>query len=219
MLSHMSPGSCALHRGSLAVMALGNPDSHYGRERRAALRSWVWRCVNHAFRLPGDWSTGEEVVSLTFLEAWRLRVKVEPDGAPVCPAARHRQQRDPQRFSGDRRRQAAAGRLPLPPSVPDVAEEVAGRIDDAANGPRPSSGKGCQTTRDAKTWTSPCGPAAPAPPPRTTTAPPSGQPAQPARSAQRSADTPPPAAPPAQQRAEQTLIRGRHTRRTGHTWQ
>jgi RNA polymerase sigma-70 factor (ECF subfamily) len=28
---------------------------------------------NHAFRLTGNWSAAEEVVSLTFLEAWRLR--------------------------------------------------------------------------------------------------------------------------------------------------
>ncbi|PIM65979.1 RNA polymerase subunit sigma-70, partial [Streptomyces sp. JV178] len=26
---------------------------------------------NHAFRLTGDWSTAEDIVSLTFLEAWR----------------------------------------------------------------------------------------------------------------------------------------------------
>lgn len=30
---------------------------------------------NHAFRLTGNWSMAEDVVSLTFLEAWRLRGK------------------------------------------------------------------------------------------------------------------------------------------------
>ena len=35
---------------------------------------------NHAFRLTGNWSTAEEVVSLTFLEAWRLRGTVRPEG-------------------------------------------------------------------------------------------------------------------------------------------
>lgn len=34
---------------------------------------------NHAFRLTGDWSAAEEVVSLTFLEAWRLRSTVRPE--------------------------------------------------------------------------------------------------------------------------------------------
>jgi DNA-directed RNA polymerase specialized sigma24 family protein len=38
---------------------------------------------NLAFRLTGNWSTAEEVVSLTFLEAWRLRSR-------VAPAARRR---------------------------------------------------------------------------------------------------------------------------------
>ena len=33
---------------------------------------------NLAFRLTGNWSTAEEVVSLTFLEAWRLRGRVAP---------------------------------------------------------------------------------------------------------------------------------------------
>ena len=35
---------------------------------------------NHAFRLTGNWSAAEEVVSLTFLEAWRLRGTVRPEG-------------------------------------------------------------------------------------------------------------------------------------------
>jgi len=35
---------------------------------------------NHAFRLTGNWSAAEEVVSLTFLEAWRLRGTVRPGG-------------------------------------------------------------------------------------------------------------------------------------------
>ena len=47
------------------------------------------------------------------------------------------------------------------------------------------------------TWTNPCAPAAPAPPPGLKAA-------SPARSAQRSAGTPQPAAPPARQRAELT---------------
>ena len=39
---------------------------------------------NHAFRLTGSWWAAEDVVSLTFLEAWRLRGRVvdtEADGS------------------------------------------------------------------------------------------------------------------------------------------
>lgn len=34
---------------------------------------------NHAFRLTGNWSVAEDVVSVTFLEAWRRRAKVDTD--------------------------------------------------------------------------------------------------------------------------------------------
>jgi hypothetical protein len=40
---------------------------------------------NHAFRLTGNWSAAEEVVSLTFLEAWRLRGTVRPEGGSLLP--------------------------------------------------------------------------------------------------------------------------------------
>jgi RNA polymerase sigma factor (sigma-70 family) len=88
---------------------------------------------NHAFRLTGNWSAAEEVVSLTFLEAWRLRGRVEPDGGSLRPwllGIASNVTRNVSRAA--RRHQAALGRLPLPPSVPDFADELAGRIDDAA---------------------------------------------------------------------------------------
>ncbi|MFD4509312.1 RNA polymerase sigma factor [Streptomyces sp. NPDC058457] len=40
---------------------------------------------NHAFRLTGQWTTAEEVVSLTFLEAWRLRASLDEDGGSPRP--------------------------------------------------------------------------------------------------------------------------------------
>jgi RNA polymerase sigma factor (sigma-70 family) len=88
---------------------------------------------NYAFRLTGDWSTAEEVVSLTFLEAWRLRGKVELDGGSLLPwllGIASNVTRNVSRAA--RRHQAAVLRLPVPPSVPDFADELAGRIDDAA---------------------------------------------------------------------------------------
>lgn len=87
---------------------------------------------NHAFRLAGDWSAAEDVVALTFLEAWRLRESLEPDGGSVLPwllgiatnAARNTRR-------AGRRYKAALARLPAEEAVRDFADEVAGRLDDA----------------------------------------------------------------------------------------
>jgi DNA-directed RNA polymerase specialized sigma24 family protein len=40
---------------------------------------------NLAFRLTANWSIAEEAVSLTFLEAWRLRASIEPEGGSLRP--------------------------------------------------------------------------------------------------------------------------------------
>jgi RNA polymerase sigma factor (sigma-70 family) len=88
---------------------------------------------NLAFRLTGNWSTAEEVVSLTFLEAWRLRGRVAPDGGPLRPwllGIAVNVTRNLTRAA--RRHQAALTRLPGQQPVPDFADELAGRIDDSA---------------------------------------------------------------------------------------
>ena len=88
---------------------------------------------NHAFRLTGNWSTAEEVVSLTFLEAWRLRGTVRPEGDSLLPwllGIALNVARNVSRAA--RRHQAAMSRLPQAPDVPDFADELAGRLDDAA---------------------------------------------------------------------------------------
>lgn len=88
---------------------------------------------NLGFRLTGNWSVAEEVVSLTFLEAWRLRDRIDPGGEPLQPwllGIAVNVSRNLARAS--RRHQAALGRLPPSPPVPDFAEELAGRLDDAA---------------------------------------------------------------------------------------
>ena len=87
---------------------------------------------NHAFRLTGNWSTAEEVVSLTFLEAWRLRGTVRPEGDSLLPwllGIALNVARNTSRTA--RRQQAAMSRLPAAADVPDFADELAGRIDDA----------------------------------------------------------------------------------------
>ncbi|HEY3501828.1 MAG TPA: CU044_5270 family protein [Actinocatenispora sp.] len=39
----------------------------------------------YAVRVTGDWAGAEDVVSVTFLEAWRLRGRLRPDGGSVLP--------------------------------------------------------------------------------------------------------------------------------------
>jgi RNA polymerase sigma-70 factor (ECF subfamily) len=88
---------------------------------------------NLAFRLTGSWHDAEEVVSLTFLEAWRLRTRVEPDGESLRPWLMGITVNVVRNFSrAARRHQAAMARLPAPGVAPDFADELAGRIDDAA---------------------------------------------------------------------------------------
>ncbi|MFD3330967.1 RNA polymerase sigma factor [Streptomyces sp. NPDC058701] len=87
---------------------------------------------NHAFRLTGDWSAAEDVVALTFLEAWRLRGTVDSDGGSLRPwllGIATNTTRNTRRAA--RRHEAAVSRLPRDEVVPDFAEELVGRIDDA----------------------------------------------------------------------------------------
>jgi RNA polymerase sigma factor (sigma-70 family) len=111
-----------------ARVRAGDPDA-FGTLYDECVRA----VYNHAFRLTGSWSAAEEVVSLTFLEAWRLRGKVEPDGGPLRPwllGIAGNVARNVARAAS--RHQAAMARLPPPPAVPDFADELAGRIDDEA---------------------------------------------------------------------------------------
>jgi RNA polymerase sigma-70 factor (ECF subfamily) len=87
---------------------------------------------NHGFRLTGDWSVAEDVVSLTFLEAWRLRGRVDV-GAPgslrpwllgIATNVARNVRRAARRYDG------ALARLPLPRSEPDFAEDLVARLDD-----------------------------------------------------------------------------------------
>ncbi|KAB8171038.1 sigma-70 family RNA polymerase sigma factor [Streptomyces sp. 3MP-14] len=89
---------------------------------------------NHAFRLTGDWGAAEDAVSLTFLEAWRLRGRLDVEGGSLRPwllGIATNVVRNSRRAA--RRHAAALSRLPRPEVVRDFADEVAGRIDDAAS--------------------------------------------------------------------------------------
>jgi len=88
---------------------------------------------NLGFRLTANWSAAEEVVSLTFLEAWRLRDRIDPGSEPLRPwllGIAANVSRNLARSS--RRHQAALSRLPPPSPVPDFADGLAGHLDDSA---------------------------------------------------------------------------------------
>lgn len=98
--------------------------------------SYARAVYNHAFRLTADWSVAEDVMSAAFLEAWRLRGKVDVEGGSLRPwllgittnVARNH-------CRSNRRYRAAAAAAtaaasPATTEVPDHAEEVAGQLDD-----------------------------------------------------------------------------------------
>ena len=93
----------------------------------------VQAVYNLGFRLTGNWSAAEEVVSVTFLEAWRLRGRIDSGGEPLRPwllGIAVNVSRNLTRAS--RRHQAALGKLAPPPPIPDFADDLAGRLDDQA---------------------------------------------------------------------------------------
>ena len=120
--------------------AEGSPDSLRSRVRagdgdafRELFGSFAAPVRNHAFRLTGDWAAAEDVLSLTFLEAWRSREQISPEGGSLRPwllgvatnvvRGHHR---------AHRRHRETLARLGLELDVADFAEDVSRRVDDAA---------------------------------------------------------------------------------------
>jgi hypothetical protein len=86
----------------------------------------------HAVRVTGDWTVAEDIVSLTFLGAWRLRVKLRDEGdspRPWLMGIAGSVLRNTTRAA--RRHQRALQRLPTKEAVPDFADELVGRNADA----------------------------------------------------------------------------------------
>jgi len=90
---------------------------------------------NHAFRLTADWSVAEDVMSATFLEAWRRHASVEAEGGSLRPwllgiatnvARSHCRGNRRYRAAAVAAAEAGAGAQ----RIPDHAEETAGRVDD-----------------------------------------------------------------------------------------
>ncbi|MFE4370733.1 RNA polymerase sigma factor [Streptomyces sp. NPDC056835] len=85
----------------------------------------------YAIRVTGNWATAEDVVSLTFLEAWRLRERVHAEGESLRPwllGIATNVMRNIVRTA--RRHDLALARLPEPEAVPDFAEGLAARLAD-----------------------------------------------------------------------------------------
>jgi RNA polymerase sigma factor (sigma-70 family) len=106
----------------------GDPDAF-----RELFDEHIRSVYNHAFRLTGNWSTAEDVVSLTFLEAWRLRDRVDAgvDGGSLRPwllGIATNVARNVRRTA--RRYDDALARLPKQEVGPDFADEVTTRIGD-----------------------------------------------------------------------------------------
>ncbi|MEV6672177.1 RNA polymerase sigma factor [Streptomyces sp. NPDC051162] len=102
----------------------GDPDSF-----RRLFRAHAQLVHRYALRATGDWATAEDVVSLTFLEAWRLRARLpeEPDGARAwLMGIAVNVQRNTSRAA--RRHEKALGRMPAKEAVPDIAGEVVDRM-------------------------------------------------------------------------------------------
>ncbi|MGW3160860.1 RNA polymerase sigma factor [Streptomyces sp. NPDC001089] len=86
----------------------------------------------HAVRVTGDTAGAEDIVSLTFLEAWRLRAKLRDEGGSPRPwlmGIAVNVLRNTTRAA--RRHQRALGRMPARETVPDFADELVGRMADA----------------------------------------------------------------------------------------
>jgi RNA polymerase sigma-70 factor (ECF subfamily) len=86
----------------------------------------------YAVRMSGDWAAAEDATSLTFLEAWRLRARVEPEGGSLRPwllGIAGNVIRNTRRAA--RRHRDALAKLPPRTVAPDFSTEVVGRIADA----------------------------------------------------------------------------------------
>ncbi|MFF8714645.1 RNA polymerase sigma factor [Streptomyces sp. NPDC015184] len=85
----------------------------------------------YALRVTGDWAEAEDVVSATFLEAWRSRETLRPDGDGLRPwllgIATNVMRRDSR---ARRRRETALARVPERGSVPDFADDLVAHLAD-----------------------------------------------------------------------------------------
>ncbi|MEE1807699.1 RNA polymerase sigma factor [Streptomyces sp. BE133] len=86
----------------------------------------------YALRVTGDWAEAEDVASATFLEAWRSREKLRPDGDSLRPwllgIATNIMRRNAR---ARRRREIALARVPERGSIPDFTDDLVTHLADA----------------------------------------------------------------------------------------
>ncbi|MFF9364993.1 RNA polymerase sigma factor [Streptomyces griseoluteus] len=110
-----------------ARIRAGDPEAF-----RELFRAYAQLVFRHAVRVSGDWATAEDVVSLTFLEVWRLRAKLRDEcetPRPWVMGIAVNVLRNTTRAA--RRHSVALTRLPAKKPVPDFVDELVGRIADA----------------------------------------------------------------------------------------
>ncbi|MFB6711582.1 RNA polymerase sigma factor [Streptomyces sp. NPDC056237] len=110
-----------------ARIRAGDPDAFGG-----LFDDYARTVFRYAARSTGDWAGAEDVVSLTFLEAWRLRGTLRDSDERLKPwllGIATNVLRNTRRAA--RRHEAALARVPAGPVVPDFADELVGRIHDA----------------------------------------------------------------------------------------
>lgn len=85
----------------------------------------------YALRVTGDWAEAEDVVSATFLEAWRGRENLRADGGCVRPwllgIATNIMRRNAR---ARRRREIALARVPERGTVPDFVDDLVAHLAD-----------------------------------------------------------------------------------------
>ncbi|MFF3258750.1 RNA polymerase sigma factor [Streptomyces sp. NPDC002932] len=110
-----------------ARIRAGDPDAFGG-----LFDDYAQTVFRYAVRSTGDWAGAEDIVSLTFLEAWRLRATLRESDEELRPwllGIATNVLRNTRRAA--RRHDAALTRMPVRPAVPDFADELVGRIHDA----------------------------------------------------------------------------------------
>ncbi|WP_405719799.1 RNA polymerase sigma factor [Streptomyces sp. NBC_00046] len=86
----------------------------------------------YALRVTGDWAEAEDVVSVAFLEAWRSREKLHPDGDSLRPWLLGIATNIMRRNARARRRgEIALARVPERGSVPDFADDLVTHLADS----------------------------------------------------------------------------------------
>lgn len=87
---------------------------------------------HHGYRLTGDRSLAEDVLSTTFLQAWRMRGRIDPDGGSLRPWVLGIATNTVRNLTRKARRERnLQARLSPREPIPDFADELVGRMDDA----------------------------------------------------------------------------------------